>query len=162
MKCIEDMPLLGQGPYPYGGGYFAIALLSLVVAILVAGFVVYFVRRQFPRTQSEKTAPQPVKRIAGLVFGCVLVGATAIVIDIATSALEFSERVDVADDGTVIGGGTVRSESVYRFGRAIHVLSMIGFIACGVTIGVRAQAQLWRNGVSWGLVLAGLFALFVG
>ena len=162
MNFTDATLVLAQGPYPYGGGYAVIFLFFLAIAICVAVFVMCWMRRESPQPSPEKTPLYSSKRITGFLFGCLLVGVTALVIDVVAGELEFSQRVDVADDGTVTGGGFVRSEAWYRFGRTVYVLSMLGFIVGGVTIGVRAQAQLWRNGVSWGMVIAGVWALFVG
>lgn len=153
--------LLGQGPNPYGGGSAVVSMFFLTLALTGICLIVFVIRRQSSQPTTPKKPRQLFRRFAGFLVGCIFVATAAFVINTVATELEFSERVDVSDDGRVIGSGTERSEAWYRAGRAVYVFSMLGFLACGVTIGVKMQAPFLRNGVSWGMLIAAVWALFV-
>jgi hypothetical protein len=154
--------LLAQGPGSYGSGYTFVFLLFLPLTLAAFWLIVLLMRRQFPQTSRQKTPRQLLSRFTGFVLGCLIVAITVLVIDLMTTELEFSQRFEVSDDGTVTTDGIERSESGYRFGRSVHYFSMLGYLASGVVIGVRMRKPFFRNGMSWGLLTAAVLALFAG
>ena len=154
--------LTGTGPYPIGQGDAALQLLLLPIAVGVVVYVMYRIRRSSASADSRSTPWQLWKRIAGFVLGCLLVAVAVILIDALTTRLEFTERTEVSEDGTLAGSGIERSIGWYRVGRAVHVLSMLAFIASGLSLCARTRASFLRDGVSWGIVIAAVWALLVG
>jgi len=102
------------------------------------------------------------RRIAGFVLGCLLVAVAVILIDELATSPEFTERTEVSEDGTLAGSGIERSIGWYRAGRAVHVVSMLAFIASGLSLCVRTRASFLRDGISWGMVIAAVCALCAG
>lgn len=119
--------LPGQGPNPYGGGYAVVFLLLMSLTLAAVVLIIFIMRCRSPKMPMQKTQRQLLSRIAGFLLGCLIVGMTAFLIDVLTTELEFSSRIEVSDDGTVSTGGTERSEGWYRIGRLVYYSSMLGY-----------------------------------
>ncbi|MCA9063034.1 MAG: hypothetical protein KDA96_08245 [Planctomycetaceae bacterium] len=103
MSPISRLLLFGQGPNPYGGGAAVVFLLFLLVMFAAVGVIVCVLRRLHTAPLRQKPPRQWLRRIAGFLLGCVIVAVTAFLIDVVTMELEFSERVEVSDNGRVTG-----------------------------------------------------------
>ena len=154
--------LLGQGPNPYGGGIVYVILSIMILTFAAVCLIVFIIRRQSPQTTMQATPRQLLRRFAGFLLSCFIVAITVVLVALLTDAFEFPQRIEVSEDGTVTIVPMGRSESGYRFGRLVHYFSMLGYLAGGVAIGVRMRKPFFRNGMSWGLLIAAVLALFAG
>ena len=157
--------LLGQGPYPYRGGSVYVILSIMILTCAAVCSIVFIVRRlspPSPQTPMQKTPGHLSSRFAGFIVGFLIVAITAILVAFLTYSLEWPQIFEVSDDGTVTSVGRRRSERGYRFGRFVHYVSMLGYLASGVATGVRMRKPFFRNGMSWGLLIAAVLALFAG